>query len=271
MSIHQHVIHNNELCDKQNLEFPFLDGGFLYGYGLFESIRIKAGQPVLWDAHIKRLNYGANVMDILCQVSTQELKEKTTQLIEKNEVQEGMINIYITAGDRPDQGWIFDQPLCLVVSRDLPQIKDNIELLVKEESFQRVPLDGFKTMAYFKNILERKLYPMADDIILYDQKKEILETPMSNVFFVQENRVITPKSTRVLPGIIRNYLIQNQADLNIQVEERSVWLDELQDMEEVFTTNAIRGIQTVENVEDYPILKSGPITHSLQERLATSL
>jgi branched-subunit amino acid aminotransferase/4-amino-4-deoxychorismate lyase len=261
------VSENLEIKRVGDLKFPVSDYGFLYGFGVFETILVHAGQAVLLHQHLMRLQFGAGVFEIPFDYDETQLAEAAKALLKKNDVESGILNIYITPGERPELGgqFEFDRPFLLMVVRPLGAIKQEINLCIREESFQRTRMDRFKTLSFMKNVLERRLAAKYDDVLLYNHAQELLETPTANVFFVQENRIVTPKSPVVMTGVVRQYLMDHQKELGVSVTERAVFLDELTDFDEIFLANSLRGIILVKSTEGFAHLVSGNISHGVKE------
>ena len=245
-TVYNYVSANLAIKDKKELEFPFLDYGYLYGYGLFESIRVINGNPILIDEHIQRIKRGAIILDIPFYWTADELKDKATELIAKNNVSKGILNFYLTPGDRSHDPAITDitDPFLLMVNREWPNYPEEFyaTLELRQESFQKTQLDRLKTLSWMKNVLENRLNKETDDVILFNDKHEILETTRANVYFVKDNTIYTPKSPMILPGIIRQFLLTNQEKIGYDIVERPITFDELADFDEIFLSNALRGI-----------------------------
>jgi branched-subunit amino acid aminotransferase/4-amino-4-deoxychorismate lyase len=271
MSILSHVSVNLELCQRDQLNFPFLDCGFLFGYGVFETLRVHNGEPFLFENHLTRLHYAATILMINFPYVLSECYKQAKEVIEKNGITDGVLNMYLTPGDRPEGGLEYGKPFFLMVARPLPTLKEDISIEVKEESFQRVKLDQLKTLSYMKNILERRFNAHVDDVVLFNSKGELLESSNSNVFFVKDRRLITPQSDCILPGITRNFIVSNKELFGIETEERRITVDELEACDEVFLTNSVSGVITVSSTENYPHLKSGPFSKRIKDAYNSAL
>lgn len=265
MDVSQHILVNDTIKNKVDIHFPFYDYGFLYGYGVFETIRVCNFNPLLLDLHLKRLIYGAQILDISFHDSVDVLTERLHRLITLNQCRDGVLNIYLTPGNKMDRSFAFSSPFFLAVLRPLPDIDPmkGIDVALREESCKRTKLDQIKSLSYMKNILEKRFAEPFDDVILTDDKQQILETPMANVFFVKDGQLITPKSEFILPGTVREYIISQQDTLNISVIEDVVTVDDLSEMDEVFITNSMWGICFVDSVEGVGALRSGEMTHKV--------
>lgn len=266
----EYVSINQEIRKKNELSFPFSDYGFLFGYGLFESIKIINGWPVLIREHLSRIRRGSIILDIPFVADQDQLVESALELIRKNNISDAVLNIYLTAGDRSNNTLVIEEtdPLLLMVIRDvnLEALNVPVSISVQQESFQRTPLDRVKTMSWMKNVLERKLHPEADDVLVFNFDEDILETCTANVFFVKGRCLITPDSSVILPGITRQFLLNHQDEMGFEVVKANIKREDLDDLDEIFLTNSLRGVIRVKKVLGYDHLKSGDVTTEIVER-----
>ena len=261
---------NLEIKDKSSDLYSVLDSGILYGYGVFETILIQEGKPVLMTYHYDRMMYGASLLEIHMTYTQEEIEKNVQDLIEKNGVKDGVINFYMSIERGPNITFRMDygEPLLLMVVRPKPDydLSKRYKLTVREESFQRVRLDQIKTMSYLKNLMEKRLAHQFDEVLLFDQEGYVHETTTANIFFVHNGKVITPESNVILPGTTRRFIIENQEDLGISVEERPVLLSEVADFDEVFMTSALRGVALIDSMDMYLHLGSGEVSQKVQDR-----
>ena len=213
---------------------------------------------------------GSIILDIPFPYEQEEILEAAQTLIDENKAENAILNIYLTPGDRsPDPSQLIaSDPFFLMILRPWPEydIETKLELAVRQVSFQRTPLDRFKTLSWMKNVLEKKLTYEGDDVLLYDKDKKVLETSRTNVFFIQGKQLITPKDSSVLTGITRQFLLNNQDALGFEVVLKEVYMSDLHTFDEMFLTNSLRGIIKVGSLEDYPSLYSKELTDVIQER-----
>tara|TARA_B100001989_G_C24482509_1_gene435224 strand:- start:269 stop:1099 length:831 start_codon:yes stop_codon:yes gene_type:complete len=265
---------NLDIKNKDDLFFPFSDYGFLYGYGLFETIKIQSGVPVLIDSHIARLREASIVLDIPFLYETSDIVHNIEQLVDLNKCKDAVLNIYLTPGDRGGDPAIhkIKNPFLLMVLRGWPDYDSSQRLVidVREQSFQRTLLDRYKTLAWMKNCLEHRLSEGCDDVLLYDQEQVVLEASRSNVFFIKDDRLIMPSSKVILEGVTSQFVADNAAEFGFKLEKRRVFLDELPLFDDVFFTNALRGVAFVEKLGEFN-LSSGEKAFSLQQKFIAKL
>ncbi|MFT5170569.1 MAG: branched-subunit amino acid aminotransferase/4-amino-4-deoxychorismate lyase [Candidatus Marinamargulisbacteria bacterium] len=260
---------NLEVCMKADLKFPYLDYGFLYGYGLFETVLVNQSEPIFLTEHYNRMKRGSIILDTPFPYEVDEIEKSVRQLISKNGVKNGVLNLYLTPGDRDVNALNtdFEKAFFLMVMRPLSEseINKKLRLVVRPESFQRTPMNRLKTLSHIKNILEKRLANGFDDVLLYDRHQNILETTFANAFFVKGNRLVTPKSPVIVPGVTRQFLINNQEAFGVDISLGEIQFSDLNEFDEIFLTNSLRGIMLVEEVDPFPALKSGPMSAKLKE------
>lgn len=260
-----YISENLKTKHKSELAFPFDDQGFLYGYGLFETIRIENFSPVFLQDHITRLSQSALTLDIPLSYSFSEMESHISDLIFKNNAQQAILNIYLTGGDKTkEESFSF-----FIILRTWSEKKYNKPLKIdfRQESFQKTALDGYKTMSWIKNVLEMRLSIGFDDVLLFCAEKKVLECTRANAFFVKKNILFTPKSTKILNGVLRNYIIKMANLWGIKVVESDIFVDELVNYEEIFLTNSLRGVILVEKCNGLNHLYSKEVSKKMQKNI----
>ena len=86
-----------------------------------------------------------------------------------------------------------------------------------------------------------------DEPIFLNSKGQITEGATTNIFFVKDKKIFTPKlSCGLLNGILRQYIISNYT-----VVETEIYLEDLKNFDEAFVTNSLLGIMPVKNIENF--------------------
>ena len=264
MSVFPYCALNLDIVSETDIPALHSDFGFLYGYGLFETILIQNRRPVFLEEHIERLQKGTIILDFPFPYSIQEIRESINQLIEKNDVESAILNLYLTPGDRQSNLATirFSGHRLIAVMRPLSRdyYSTPLEIVIREESIQRIKMDSLKTMACMKNMLEKKLSKAYDDVILFDDKKQILETPTANVFFVKGTCLFTPKSPCIVQGVVANFIMKNIESFGVDCLVQEIFLNEVSQFDEVFLTNSIGGVIFVKTVNEFPELASRKVS-----------
>lgn len=248
---------------------PTNDLGMLRGYGIFDYFRVLEGKPVFVEDHLNRLFHSLDVMDLELAYSKEELLDMIVELIDKNEAKRAGFRILVTGGFATD-GYTPTEPNLYMMMHSLPSydpsiLENGAKLL--STAYQRV-MPSVKTTIYVQSIHYAKKMKREGAVeVLYHWDGNITECSRSNIFFVDQNdTIITPKYG-VLKGITRKNTLEVAKD-RYQVDERSVHMDEIPDMKEVFITSSTKAVMPIIQIDDLVIGdgKPGAITLDLAER-----
>ncbi len=246
---------NGQLIPRSKARLSPFDHGFLYGYGLFETMRAYNRHIFRLDRHLARLRYSAQSFglahDILNVVEAkQSLEVACTETLEANKLKDARLRLTITAGEgdmTPDPSTC-SRPTVLITARTLfplPPEKYEAGFKAALSSLRRnsqSPLSRLKSTCYLENILARMEARAAgcDEAILLNERGYLAEGSITNIFLVNSGELITPSlESGVLPGLTREAVLEIAQAANIKTLERQVELKELIEAEEAFVTNSI--------------------------------
>lgn len=239
-----------------------LDQGFLYGYGLFETVLVCGGRPVLLEAHLKRLEAGCKTLGIALPLPLAEVSRLVHQTIKPNLTTDGALRLTLSAGTDPERSpgnlFIFTRPLSYG-----PQDYQR-GFVAGWSSFRRnehSPLVKLKTLNYLENLLAKREAQQRgwNEALFLNSAGYVAEGTLSNVFIVRGDRVITPSRDQgLLPGVLRQTVIETCLELGIPVDERPVTPEELIDADECFLTNSLMTVMPLVKINDRPIGNGQP-------------
>lgn len=277
---------NGELLSPENSNISYLNRGFQYGDALFETIRVINSKIIFWETHYFRLMSSMRLlrMQIPMEFSPEFLEEKILELIKENKLDQKpakvKINISRKIGGlyKPDSREIDYIISCETIANPFFILDENfceIELF-KDHFVNSGLLSRLKTNNKLVNILA-SIYADEngyDNCILLNEKKSVIEFTNANIFLVKDNIIKTPPlSDGCLKGVVREKLIEiiNKSK-EFELKEESISPFELQKADEMFMTNAIKGIQTVSKYRkkeyDSKVAKSFVGKLNAQARLA---
>lgn len=229
----------------------------LYGDGVFETIRIVSGQPINVENHVARLVGGADVLKIRVPsyYNADFFKERIEELIQKSNIEKGgKCRLSI---DRATGGTYLPTSNEANFYIEVENYGSNyFELNAKglevdiysEIKLQKNFLSNFKTKSclhYVMAALAAKEKGL-DDLFLSNDKGNILETSSSNVFVVSNGVLYTPGLDEgCLAGTMRMQVINMALQNGIKVYECSILPQNLLAADEVFITNAIKGLNWI--------------------------
>jgi len=257
-----HTFLNDRLLPESEALVPVSDRGFMYGDGVFETIRVHTGKTLRWFAHTERLLAGLEQIGIKPPLTPGELRAAVDELISKNDLTDGLVRIQVTrgSGQRGYSPKGADRPTLVITSHPGPPLTDDrpkrrllpASLRIASDS----PLNRIKSINKLPNILAQAEADNAgyDDAILLNERDEVAETACANLFWIRSGVVHTPPlASGALPGITRNFVTDLAAMGEIELTERTTSLSDLLEAEGVFLTASSRVLMEVGQIGNQPI------------------
>jgi len=260
---------NGQLILRSKAKLSPFDHGFLYGYGLFETMRAYQGHIFRLDRHLARLHRSAQSLGLTHSTlniveGKQSLKAACMETLEANKLKDARLRLTISAGEGDmtlDPGTC-SSPTILITARNLiplPPEKYESGFKAALSSLRRnsqSPLSRLKSTCYMENILARMAARATgcDEAILLNEQGYLAEGSTTNIFLVSNGELITPSlDSGILPGITREAVLEIARALNIKTLERQVELKELIEAEEAFITNSILELMSLTWFDGKPI------------------
>jgi aminodeoxychorismate lyase len=266
------VFLNGRFVPEAQAVVPITDRGFLYGDGLFETLRVRGGQPVWWDRHLARLERGAEFLKIFLPWPANELRKFAVQLTERNAMPESVLRLTLSrgTGSRGYSTGDSNSPTLAMTLHPLPPIPGSVRLITSSIRVQAGdPLSSFKTANKLLQVLARTEAESrgADEALLLNTDNRVAEAAASNLFWLADGTVGTPPiSEGALAGIAREVLLEACGKRGIPARERSLNPVELIRSDGVFLTNSAMGIVPVSELDGASIRHS-PFVAELQAAL----
>ncbi|WP_421382589.1 aminodeoxychorismate lyase [Bacillus salacetis] len=267
-----YLFFNGEILPKEEAKISPFDHGFLYGMGLFETMRTYNGHPFLLDDHLVRLQSGLNMLNIKLDLKALDIPDVIASLSEKNGLPDSYLRLNISAGD----GEIglrtapYEKPNILLFQKELPPLmplreKEAVLLNLKRNTPETSL--RLKSHHYFNNIAAKR--EIGDDPgkegLFLTENGYLAEGVTSNIFWVKEGTLYTPSlETGILNGITREYIIEVAQKIGITWEAGLYRTEDLLHSSEAFFTNSVQEIIPIHSFagQAFPG-KEGEITKAL--------
>lgn len=270
---------NGQFLPKEKAFVRVTDRGFLYGDGVFETLRTYSGRLFLLSEHLQRLQKSASSIELVLPWQETELAEIATKLMSLNwDGKDLLLRVTVTRGEG-DGLWPQKQkPTLVMQTRDLPgeleeQIKNGIQVIISQvRRNYKLALDpAIKSCNFLNSILafrEAKLQN-AFEALMLNYQGYLTEGSFSNLFIVDKSgQIFTPPlSDGLLPGITRGLVINLAKKADFLAAEKHIKVKDLYNSKEVFLTTTSAGIMPVVKVGDFLIGdgKVGKATKALKE------
>ena len=275
------VFLNGHFVPETQAFVPVNDRGFMYGDGLFETMRVVRGKPFRLARHLERLLRGADFLKIKCPFVPKELQDFAGELIEKNQMPDAILRVTLTRG--PGERGYTPKPdgkptVVMTLHAVSPPVKP-VRWSLITSSFQVTaadPLAAFKTTNKLTHIMARMeaVEKGADEALLINTNGEAVETAGGNLFWVCNGEICTaPTDCGALPGITRAVVLEICRTLGIRTNQLVIKPAALKNSGGIFVTQSALGIVPVATLDGEAVAPSplvDQIARAYNEMLATS-
>jgi branched-chain amino acid aminotransferase len=273
---------NGRVSDQKDAVVSVFDHGFLYGEGVYETLRTYNGQPFLFERHMHRLRTSADMLALNVPLSDGEIDRRFRDTVEAAGLGDGpsreaYIRILVTrgVGDLSYDPAGCPEPTVVVIVK--PHVDPAPEVFARGVKVSLVPIvrnhPGSVSPLIKSNNLLNNALAMQEALrrgsfegIMRNHKGDLAECTQSNFFIVKNGAALTPPiDAGLLPGITRAYLFEIGAEIGIPVREQVLKDADLFDADECFLTSTTREVAPIVQVDERKIGAGvpGPVARAL--------
>jgi branched-chain amino acid aminotransferase len=262
---------NGQFVSKEDAKVSIFDHGYLYGDGIFETLRAYGGSIFRLRQHLDRLWRSAQYFRLSIPYSKKGLDHLSRKTLDQSGLQDAYLRITISrgVGERGIDPDACQSPTVSVIVKDLPRYPAECYQKGAETkilSTRKIADEALSTQVkgcnYQNNILGKIELKQAGVIegFFLNSRGFVAEGTVSNVFVVTKGVVRTPSvSSGCLEGITRNAVIEiAREQYGFPVEEKELTRYDLYTADECFMTNTIMEIMPVRSVDGRQIGASIP-------------
>jgi len=257
------------------------DHGFLYGEGIYETLRTYNGRPFLVDRHLRRLRKSASMLALPIPLTDVEIAKRFDETVAAAGLGPGRGEAYIRilvtrgVGELTYDPAACPEPTVVVIVK--PQEDPAAEafdkgVMVSLVSVVRNHPDTVNPLIKSNNLLNSALAMQeairkgAFEGIMRNYRGELAECTTANFFIVKDGAALTPPlDAGLLAGITREFVFDIGGDVGVRVAEQVLRDEDLFGADEAFLTSTTREIVPIVKVDDRVIGsgRPGPITQKL--------
>ena len=257
------------------------DHGFLYGEGIYETLRTYNGLPFLVDRHLRRLRKSASMLALPIPLTDVEIAKRFDETVAAAGLGPGRGEAYIRilvtrgVGELTYDPAACPEPTVVVIVK--PQVDPPAEafekgVMVSLVSVVRNHPDTVNPLIKSNNLLNSALAMQeairkgAFEGIMRNYRGELAECTTANFFVVKDGAALTPPlDAGLLAGITREFVFDIGGDVGVRVAEQVLRDEDLFGADEAFLTSTTREIVPIVKVDDRVIGsgRPGPITQKL--------
>jgi branched-chain amino acid aminotransferase len=267
----QYVWLNEGLIPISQARVSVNDRGFLYGDGLFETLRAEAGKARFLKEHLERLKNSAQAFRL--PFPTIPWEERLSQLLQANSLIRGLarIKILLTRGEAPGLGLPGDCRPTLVIwaSRYTPPTPGEYAAgwpVVIFPEGRSTFVGRHKSLNYLFYLAARQyaLDHGAKEALILEADGLVSEGAATSLVYLYQGQFYTPETASALPGVTLAVLCQGLTARGRTIKARSLSVNQLQAVEGLWLANSLMGLMPVAAINGTPLPLSGA-TAFLQE------
>jgi branched-subunit amino acid aminotransferase/4-amino-4-deoxychorismate lyase len=250
------VFLNDKFIPKEEAKISLFEEGFLYGWGLFETMRAWNNKIVYLKQHLARIKDSSKIINIRFTYSLVKLQEIIKKTVEINGFKDSSIKLMLS---KSAQG---TNTLVLVKRYNpfsLKKYRQGFRACICP--FRQNESSYFAKMKTTNYLLYKLAYLGAkkkgfDEAIILNSRGQICEASRSNLFFVKNKELFTPViDCGCLDGITRRAIFDIAGRCGIKINSGVFTIQDLYGADEAFLTNSLLGVMPLKSVEDTPIGK----------------
>ena len=268
---------NGKLVPSKGALISVFDYGFLYGDGIYETMRVYDRAIFKLHEHLQRLFRSASLIGLSIPLESDSLKISVYETLIANGFRNAYIRVTVSRGRGaigldPD---LCREPTTVIIAqefKDYPQTfyNDGISLIIAETKRNlREAIDPrIKSLNFLNNILAKIEAKKrgAYEAVMLNASGKVTEGTISNIFFYKNGILCTPSpDCGILDGITRGIVIDLAKRADLRVKEGKFRKDDLYSADEVFITNTTTEVMPVSKIDDrrYPVGDIAKLLHKL--------
>lgn len=253
---------NGKIVPSKEAMVSVFDHGFLYGDGIYETMRVYDGVVFKLEEHLKRLYRSALLIGLMVPLDIDHLKIAIYETLIANALRNAYVRLTISRG-RGSIGLDPDfcpEPTIVIIAQEFKEYpkafyKNGISLIISEtrRNLKEAINPRIKSLNFLNNILakieakKRNAY----EAIMLNVYGKLTEGTISNVFFYKDGILCTPSlDCGILDGITRGMIIELARREGLKVKEGKFTKKDIYSAEEVFLTNTTMEVMPVLKIDD---------------------
>ena len=269
---------NGKIAPADQAVVPVYDHGFVYGEGVYETLRTYNRVPFLYDRHVRRLRQSADRLLLDVPFDDATLLQWMEQTVAAaGELDEAYIRVLLTrgVGDLTYDPKSTPTPTIVIIVKPLEEpaarvFNDGIRIslvdMLRNHPKSVNPLIKSNNLLNNALAMQAAYRAGAEEALMCNYRGELTECSQANFFMVRGGAAVTPTSAAgLLEGVTRAFVFELGKELGIDVREEVLLPKDLETADEMFITSTTRELSPVVNVDGRAVGtgKVGPVTKQL--------
>jgi branched-chain amino acid aminotransferase len=230
----QYFSKNGTLLPLSDATIPLENIAYQYGFGVYETLKVRGGILYFAKQHIERLLQSAKIISLEHTFTSSKINLYIQEVVRKNNVENCNIKILLIGGKEAPDALLFILPLA-------PLFPDK-KLYSRGATVSTVQYERFLPNAKTLNMLRSYLYYTKAnslghyDVLFLDDKGNVLEGSRTNFFTIKDITLTTPPKEKILEGVTRQTVIVTAKKSGFTVKEKNIPFINLKNFDGAFLT-----------------------------------
>jgi branched-chain amino acid aminotransferase len=276
---------NDRFVEREKALVSVFDHGFLYGDGIYETLRAYGGRIFMLPQHLTRLQRSAKLIGLELPIPEKDWPSLLSDAIARNGLRDAYLRITVSrgTGEIGLDPTLCPKPTVVIIAKPFqaypPQLyKEGVSLVTTSvhRNLATALSPQIKSLNFLNNILAKQeaVKAGAFDGVMLNAEGHLTECTTSNIFFIQHGTLCTPSvACGILDGITREVVLTLARERGLKTEESAYTPEALRQAEECFLTNTTMELLPVRDVDQHLVGagRPGPLTLALHEQFRASL
>jgi Branched-chain amino acid aminotransferase/4-amino-4-deoxychorismate lyase len=239
---------NGKILPISEAVVPLASIEYSYGFGVYESIRVKNKNPIFLSDHLARLMDSAKIIGLEHLFSENEIAKYISELINKNAVETCNLKILLIGAPSREEAQL--NIICLnPLFPDKKIYRDGADLITYQ--YER-PFPHAKSLNMLNSYLAYRSAKQAGayDALLLNCHGFITEGTRTNFFCLKDKIIFTPPEAEILPGVTRKKLLEVAQENGYKIEEKNIKLEDLINYDGVFISSTSSKIVPIKKIDE---------------------
>ena len=272
---------NGRIAGEQDAVVSVFDHGFLYGEGVYETLRTYNGRMFLFDRHMRRLRESLRMLDLAIPLDDAAIAARVEETMAAAELgaSEAYVRILITrgVGELSYDPSVCPTPTVVIIVKPLVELAPEVAArgvrvvivpIVRNHPGSVNPLIKSNNLLNNALAMQQAVKLGAFEGVMRNYRGELAECTTANLFVVTRGVALTPPlDAGLLGGLTREYVLEIAAQAGIAARESVLRDADLLGADEAFLTSTTREIVPIVQVDEHTIGagRPGPVTLALHD------
>lgn len=243
---------NGEILPLEQAVVPISNLEYSYGFGVYETLRVKGKVVYFLSEHTERLFRSAKIIQLDHDFTQQQIEQTVKDLVNKLEDQVYNIKILLIGDDKKEEATVYIIPISPYFP-DKKLYKQGIDTITFR--YERL-YPSAKTLNMLPSYLAYRSAKNADcyDALFINKHDCITEGTRTNFFTIKDRTLTTPQLLDVLEGVTRKMVIKVAKEKGFKIIEQNIKLADLSQYDGAFLTSTSSKIIPIKKIDNFEFM-----------------